>query len=54
MAKIRYFLITPKLLPNLEYHRDMKVLNINNGKFVPHALDVNGIIQQKRTLPEAS
>lgn len=26
----QYFLITPKLLPNLEYHPKMKVLIINN------------------------
>ena len=27
----RYFLITPKLLTNLEYHPRMRVLNVVNG-----------------------
>ncbi|KAJ7056762.1 P-loop containing nucleoside triphosphate hydrolase protein [Mycena amicta] len=31
----QYFLITPKLLPNLEYHERMKVLCVNNGEWLP-------------------
>ncbi|KAI0318372.1 hypothetical protein OF83DRAFT_1082945 [Amylostereum chailletii] len=31
----QYFLITPKLLPDLEYHRLMKVLCVNNGEWLP-------------------
>lgn len=27
----RYFLITPKLLTDLRYHKKMKILNVNNG-----------------------
>jgi len=45
-ANGRYFLITPKLLPGLKYHRNMKVLTINNGKFVPPTLDVGSIIDR--------
>ena len=30
---LRYFLITPKLLTNLRYHRKSKILVINNGEF---------------------
>ena len=31
----QYFLITPKLLSNLEYHERMKVLCISNGEWLP-------------------
>jgi hypothetical protein len=31
----QYFLITPKLLPNLNYHERMKVLCVNNGEWLP-------------------
>jgi len=31
----QYFLITPKLLPDLQYHERMKVLCINNGEWLP-------------------
>ena len=31
----QYFLITPKLLPDLEYARGMKVLCIASGEFMP-------------------
>lgn len=30
----QYFLITPKLLPNLNYHKKMKVLCVNNGEWL--------------------
>ncbi|KAJ7764175.1 hypothetical protein DFH07DRAFT_956191 [Mycena maculata] len=30
----QYFLITPKLLPDLEYHRRMKILCVNNGEWL--------------------
>ena len=32
----QYFLITPKLLPNLEYHRNMKVHCIASGEYMPN------------------
>lgn len=31
----QYFLITPKLLPNLTYERGMRVLCIASGEFMP-------------------
>ncbi|KAF7364526.1 Structural maintenance of chromosomes protein 5 [Mycena venus] len=31
----QYFLITPKLLSDLEYHERMKVLCVNNGEWLP-------------------
>ncbi|KAJ7493281.1 P-loop containing nucleoside triphosphate hydrolase protein [Mycena galericulata] len=31
----QYFLITPKLLPDLEYHHRMKILCVNNGEWLP-------------------
>ena len=31
----QYFLITPKLLPDLAYHKLMKVLCVNNGEWLP-------------------
>jgi len=30
----QYFLITPKLLPDLEYHTNMKILCIFNGEWL--------------------
>lgn len=31
----QYFLITPKLLPDLKYHERMKILCVNNGEWLP-------------------
>jgi structural maintenance of chromosomes protein 5 len=31
----QYFLITPKLLPDLLYHKSMKILCVNNGEWLP-------------------
>jgi len=31
----QYFLITPKLLPDLKYDRLMKILCVNNGEWLP-------------------
>jgi len=31
----QYFLITPKLLPDLTYHRRMRILCVNNGEWLP-------------------
>lgn len=33
----QYFLLTPKLLPDLNYHEKMKVLCVNNGDWLPEA-----------------
>ncbi|KAJ6450196.1 P-loop containing nucleoside triphosphate hydrolase protein [Mycena sanguinolenta] len=35
----QYFLITPKLLPDLEYHERMKILCVNNGEWLPDNSD---------------
>ena len=45
----RYFLITPKLLPNLTYHDRMKVLIINNGEWIPdNGFDFGHYVRTKR------
>jgi chromosome segregation ATPase len=30
----QYFLITPKLLPDLKYHQRMRILCVNNGEWI--------------------
>ncbi|KAJ3023997.1 Structural maintenance of chromosomes protein 5 [Thoreauomyces humboldtii] len=35
----QYFLITPKLLPDLDYHERMRVLCVFNGAYTPSAID---------------
>ncbi|KAJ1718398.1 Structural maintenance of chromosomes protein 5 [Coemansia biformis] len=44
----QYFLITPKLLPDLDYHPLMKVLCIFNGEWQPQQLDVSRYISNAR------
>lgn len=41
----QYFLITPKLLPNLEYHTRMKVLCVYNGEWLPQEADEGNLIE---------
>jgi len=41
----QYFLITPKLLPNLTYHENVTVLVINNGDGLPEGRDAKGNVQ---------
>jgi len=44
----QYFLITPKLLPDLMYHERMKVLCVNNGEWLPeekHVGNMMGMIE---------
>ncbi|PPQ70577.1 hypothetical protein CVT24_000055 [Panaeolus cyanescens] len=36
----QYFLITPKLLPDLEYHERMKILCVNNGEWLPEQKNI--------------
>ncbi|PVU97180.1 hypothetical protein BB559_002126 [Furculomyces boomerangus] len=43
----QYFLITPKLLPNLEYHKNMKVHCIFNGEWQPATFSVAKYIDNK-------
>ncbi|KAJ4478957.1 hypothetical protein J3R30DRAFT_3657097 [Lentinula aciculospora] len=40
----QYFLITPKLLPNLKYHERMKILCINNGEWLPEETKVGSLM----------
>ncbi|KAJ1964345.1 Structural maintenance of chromosomes protein 5, partial [Dimargaris xerosporica] len=47
----QYFLITPKLLPNLDYHPRMKVLCIYNGEWQPDKFPLNKYISNKRRAP---
>jgi hypothetical protein len=45
--------ITPKLLLDLKYHERMKVLYVNNGKWLPeeiHAGNMTGLIEYKHRL----
>jgi structural maintenance of chromosomes protein 5 len=51
----QYFLITPKLLPNLDYHSRMKVLCVYNGEWLPEEADegslmvtLNGFLERGR------
>ena len=39
----QYFLITPKLLPDLDYHELMKVLCINNGEWLPEERGIGSL-----------
>ncbi|KIM34992.1 hypothetical protein M413DRAFT_449948 [Hebeloma cylindrosporum] len=36
----QYFLITPKLLPDLKYDERMKILCVNNGEWLPEEKDI--------------
>ncbi|KAF8885790.1 P-loop containing nucleoside triphosphate hydrolase protein [Infundibulicybe gibba] len=40
----QYFLITPKLLPDLEYHERMKILCVNNGEWLPEERDLGNMM----------
>ncbi|BGP37124.1 Structural maintenance of chromosomes protein 5 [Rhodotorula kratochvilovae] len=44
----QYFLLTPKLLPDLVYHPKMKVLVINVSPYVPGNLSLQDILARKR------
>ncbi|KAI8853369.1 hypothetical protein BC829DRAFT_413866 [Chytridium lagenaria] len=44
----QYFLITPKLLPDLAYHERMKVLVIYNGEHQPKEFNFRHFIDQKK------
>lgn len=46
----RYFLLTPKLLPDLVYHPKMKVLVINVSPWIPGNLSLEKILNKKRKL----
>ncbi|KAG9317772.1 hypothetical protein JVU11DRAFT_1992 [Chiua virens] len=40
----QYFLITPKLLPDLLYHKRMKVLCVNNGDWLPEEKGIGNMM----------
>ncbi len=40
----QYFLITPKLLPDLEYHERMKILCVNNGEWLPDERNLGNLM----------
>ena len=40
----QYFLITPKLLPDLIYHDRMKILCVNNGEWLPEERDLGNMM----------
>ncbi|TKA57227.1 hypothetical protein B0A53_01183 [Rhodotorula sp. CCFEE 5036] len=46
----QYFLLTPKLLPDLVYHPKMKVLVINVSPWIPGNLSLEKILNKKRKL----
>ena len=39
----QYFLITPKLLPDLHYHERMKILCVNNGEWLPEENEMGSL-----------
>ncbi|KAK2463737.1 hypothetical protein APHAL10511_004230 [Amanita phalloides] len=40
----QYFLITPKLLPDLQYHKRMKILCVNNGEWLPEERNLGNLM----------
>lgn len=51
----QYFLITPKLLPQLAYHERMKILVINNGEWLPDTgFNFGHYIDKRKALTGAS
>ncbi|KEI42098.1 uncharacterized protein L969DRAFT_91561 [Mixia osmundae IAM 14324] len=43
----QYFLITPKLLPNLEYHQMMKILCVHSGDWLPSRFNAMEILTRR-------
>ncbi|GAA6011423.1 hypothetical protein JCM11491_002778 [Sporobolomyces phaffii] len=46
----QYFLLTPKVLPDLAYHERMKVLIVNSGSFVPEGLSLQAMVKRRKQL----
>ena len=46
----QYFLITPKLLPGLQYHRSMKILCVNNGEWLPESRGLGGLGSMRKMI----
>jgi chromosome segregation ATPase len=49
----QYFLITPKLLPDLAVHRRQKVLLVNNGVYAQKRFKLGPILEAKRRAQRA-
>ena len=49
----QYFLITPKLLPDLEYAERMKVLCVNNGEWIPEEPGLGNMMNMIETFVQA-
>ncbi|KAL4076371.1 hypothetical protein J3A83DRAFT_2194372 [Scleroderma citrinum] len=45
----QYFLITPKLLPDLMYHERMKILCVNNGEWLPDKRGLGNMMDMVET-----
>ncbi|EGO27756.1 hypothetical protein SERLADRAFT_354935 [Serpula lacrymans var. lacrymans S7.9] len=45
----QYFLITPKLLPDLDYHERMKILCVNNGEWLPEQQGLGNMMNMIET-----
>ncbi|KNC97459.1 DNA repair ATPase SMC5 [Spizellomyces punctatus DAOM BR117] len=43
----QYFLITPKLLPDLDYHERMRVLCVFNGPYTPETIDAKTYLARR-------
>ncbi|KAJ3330715.1 Structural maintenance of chromosomes protein 5 [Blyttiomyces sp. JEL0837] len=44
----QYFLVTPKLLQDLDYHKNMKILVIYNGEHQPEKFAIGEFVQRKK------
>ncbi|KAI8823741.1 uncharacterized protein EV422DRAFT_368077 [Fimicolochytrium jonesii] len=53
MGTSQYFLITPKLLPDLEYHERMRVLCVFNGPDTPEKLDARRYLERRMAVRAA-
>ena len=40
----QYFLITPKLLPDLDYKERMRILCVNNGEWLPETAGLGNLM----------
>lgn len=45
----QYFLITPKLLTDLNYHERMKILCVNNGEWLPDEKGIGNMMSMINT-----
>lgn len=50
----QYFLITPKLLADLNYHERMKVLCVNNGEWLPDTPGLGNMMRMIETFVQVN